>query len=553
MGPEGGPLQLFRDILAYVGEPLREELDGEPLATLKAIEDALREALDHVPTGQDSGPHRLLHNYKTPLWDQLVLLLARRTIKRVLVVSPYFEGDGSKDDEEPPDRDDGSSFEHLFEDLRFDPAVERPVTVCFQENSGRTRLPVETIRRHEKKCNLRTLDPTLESRPLHAKLLLIEGAEADGTDPFLYAIGGSPNFTPAAFLRTPRDGNAELAVLTRLEGRRRTIARVEELLELGKLFPRNVDITRLRTIDAAGPPAGPVQRTVWDATLRVDEKKVRLSLHDVTTGTDRMRVLALVDGNRMLIYEVALGADSFIEFAMPAEFFKEQEGMPLALRANVLQIEFYRGSELLRTEDLPLNVDCADEFHGLDRVAPALTSLDARIAQAGAGVTLTYREQAKWLENLRADGNKGKGLNVIQFQADLDQFFRRVHTGLRGERERLKRNARSPSTIRRTLRDLAGWLKKFNSPDAALPSDECRMFLVERLAEETENLLRISAGQDEIRAAMPKALAEMGLASALDSALAWVRARDAGGAEEFQKQTLQAIRNAQNALNLAKG
>jgi hypothetical protein len=557
VGPEGGPRQLFRDLLAYIREPLRRELGGETLATLEAIESALREALGHVPTRGDRGPHRLLHNHDKPLWDQLVPLLVGKIIKRVLIVSPFFEGDRDKDAfaaEEPPEGDDGSAIERLFRDLRFDPKVEHPVTVCFQENDGYTRLPVATIGRYAKKIELRPLDMTaLGARPLHAKLLLIEGADTDQTDPFLYALSGSPNFTPAAFLRTPPDGNAEIAILTRLEGRRRTIDRVEALLGMVELFPRPVAPAALRMIERATPVLGSFKRMVSDATLRVGEMKVRVSLRGVPDGADRIRVLAFVDGSWSLVSEVALGPEPVVEFSLPAEFIEKNEGVPLALRSDAVRIEFYQRSELLHQEDVPLNVDCPDQFNGLHMVGPELSSLDARIAQAGAGVTLSYRDQAKWLERLRAGELKGTGLKVTRFQADLDQYFRHVHTGLRGHRERLKKNARSLFTVRRTMRDLSRWLGEVVSPDATLPSDECRMFLVERLAEETENVLRLASEQTALHAALPKAIADTALPAALDAAFGWVRALDARGAEEFRKQAVQALGNALDALNVVKG
>jgi hypothetical protein len=557
VGPEGGPRRLFLDLLAYIGGTLRREVGGEPLATLQAVESALREALRSVPAKGDGGQHRLLHNYETPLWDQVVRLHARKTIQRVLIISPFFEGERASDPfgaEDPPEENDGSFFERLFKDLRISHGATPPVTVCFQENEGLTRLPVETIRRYQKRIELRTLDwASKESRPLHAKLMVIEGTDADGRTPFLFAVGGSPNFTPAAMLRKPPHGNAELAFFTRVEGRRGTIDRVTSLLRIRDLFPLPVDVDKLRTIESTGPPPGPVERGLSDATLLVGENKVRLSLRGVLVGADRMRALAFIEGQWSLLAEVALGSDSAIEFAVPAGFFEELEGMPLALRADSIRVELYRGAQLLRAEELPLNVDCPDQFHGLHMVGPVLSSLDARIAQAGAGVSMTYRDQAKWLEALRLSKLQGKGLKVTGFQANLDQFFRHVHTGLRGHRERLRKNNRSVFTLRRTLRDLSRWLVEATSPDAVLPNDECRVFLIERLAEESENALRRSIEEVTTRAALPEALADTRLASALDEAVSWVRARSGNGSDEFCKQAVRALESARDSLRAATG
>lgn len=301
IGPEGGPRRLFLDLLAYIGGPLRREVRGEPLATLQAVETALREALGSVPGGGDGGQHRLLHNYEMPLWDQIVRLLVRKAIQRVLIISPFFEGEragGPFGAEDPPEENDGSCFERLFKDLRISTRATPPVTVCFQENEGFTRLPLETIRRYEKRIELRTLDwASKEARPLHAKLMLIEGTDDDGRNPFLFAVGGSPNFTPAAMLRKTPLGNAELAFFTRIEGRRGSIDRVTSLLRIRDLFPLPVDVDTLRTIESTGPPPGPVERGVCDATLLVGGKKMRLSFCSVIVGADRMRALAFIDGH----------------------------------------------------------------------------------------------------------------------------------------------------------------------------------------------------------------------------------------------------------------
>ena len=552
VGPDGGSRRLFLDLLAYVGGPLRRELGGQPLATLHAIESALREALASVPKGGDEGPHRLLHNYETPIWDQVVRQVARKTIKRALIISPFFEGNRASDPlalEDPPDENDGSAFERLFKDLAFESGAASPVTVCFQENDGLTRLPVATVKRHQKRIELRTLDwGSKEARALHAKLMLIEGTDEGGGNPFLLAIGGSPNFTPAALLRTPPNGNAELAFLTRIEGRRGTIDRVSGLLGMEDLFPRSIAAAKLRTIIVAAVPPIAIEREVSDATLLIGKKSLRVILRGNMVGADRMRTSVRIDGQWRLVSEIARGLETEIAVDVPDWFFDELEGLPQALRTDCVRFEFFHGLELIGTEDVPLNVDCPDQFHGLHMVGPVLTGLDARIAHAGAGVAVTYRDQGKWLLTLRGRELPAAGLGVTRFQANLDQFFRRVHTGLRGHRARLRKNRRSVFTLRRTLRDLSRWLGEVSAPNAGLPNEECSVFLVERLAEEIENAVRLSGEDVTTRAALPGAVADTALSGALDAALAWVRSRNSIGASEFYRQAAHALERARKAV-----
>jgi hypothetical protein len=552
---EGGARQLFRDLLSFIEGPLRQELRGSPLAALSAIETALRDVVNGAQTGFPAGPHRLLHNYETSLWEQLRRILDGKTVRRILVISPYFEGDRSFDDlavEEPLETDDGSAFDRLFGDLELDPSVPVPVTICFQENGGRTRLPLDTVRRHQARVRLRTLDWTAEdTRPLHAKLLVIEAAKRDG-DPFLLVVSGSPNFTPAAFLRTPPRGNAELAVLTRIEGPRATIDRLENLLGIKHRFLKEISLDALRGIPPELPAVLPRSTVVADVTLSAEEEELSLSFRGYLADADRVRITMWAGDAWQFVAEAPIGEDGTCKCKILNQVLVESVGGVKTLRADTLRVELYRGSERVHVEEVPLNVDCPEDFHGLDHVGPILSSLDARIAQAGAGTVMSYRDQARLLEKLRAKATQSAGPKVTKFQADLDQFFRHVHSGLRGLNERLKRSPRSSYTIEQILAKLGHWLREATKPDCALPSDECRVFLIERLADSIEQLLSDAAGKEELRSSLIGKLRELALAETMQGALAWLAERQVSLFHKQAAETLAGARARVVALERGK-
>ena len=81
LGPEGGPSQqLFRDLLAYIGEPLSRELAGKSRATLGAIEIALREVLQRLPKGGGGGLHLVIHNTTRPYGTSFYHWLLARSL-----------------------------------------------------------------------------------------------------------------------------------------------------------------------------------------------------------------------------------------------------------------------------------------------------------------------------------------------------------------------------------------------------------------------------------------------------------------------------------------
>jgi len=165
---------------------------------------ALKEVLESVQKS-NACPHYFLHNYEETLWDQLLKLLPHRHVARLSIVSPYFEPNREYQ-EDPVQEDAFGIFERMFRDLVFEPPKnEKPVAVFFQQFEGKTLLPIDKLNRWKGKLNIfqRLSTTPDEPRPLHGKMLIIEGARGEGREPYLITVYGSANFTKCSFFVLP--------------------------------------------------------------------------------------------------------------------------------------------------------------------------------------------------------------------------------------------------------------------------------------------------------------------------------------------------------------
>ena len=93
----------------------------------------------------------------------------------------------------------------------------------------------------------------------------------------------------------------------------------------------------------------------------------------------------------------------------------------------------------------------------------------------------SYREQQRWLERLHENSHAGRP-GLTSHQADLDRFFRNLHSGLKGIERKLRNAPRSEFTFRNILYHLSSWCGEAVAEKTKIASDECRIFLVDRLA-----------------------------------------------------------------------
>lgn len=508
---------LFASLVDYLAKGVSTEVRGDAARELGEIVEALREVVSMYKT--QSGPHALLHNYERPIWDQVLERLPHRRLRRAVIVSPFFEPDRKRPEDPPLAAEDTSILGRIvFEDFEFEPPKHEPsIQVFFRQSEGRTELPVRKLQKLVDRVAFFAQDE--RQRRLHAKLVLLEGAEGSKRSPFLVALHGSPNFTSAGLLRIPPYGNSELAILTELPAKRSSFSQSVAALGLTKGFTRVEDLGALKVESGDQPPAPPGQG-IADSTYRVAESAVSLTFLQPTPSGARVRVLLLRDGAWIAIGEAA--ASSVTSVVVPVTGLAEVDDKSklLELRGMSLRIEIVEASGATTSSDAPVNVDLADEFCGLTLVGPALLTLDERIARAGIGVTPTYREQQQWLEERKASNDVGTRPSRVAHQADLDRFYRNIHQGLRGLVQRCEGARGSEFSARRSLDELLRWSVEAVAEGEAVATRECRLFLIERLLRSMRSV--VEGASSALAPRIPTICADLRMDARLREVTTWL-------------------------------
>jgi hypothetical protein len=539
---------LFKSLVDYLDIGVSTEVRGDSARDLAEIAVALREVVKKLKAPASGNPHVLLHNYADSIWTQVIKRMPHRVLRRAVIVSPFFEPDRRHPEDPALGPEDASIFARmLYEDFQFDaPKEETPVRVFFRQSGGRTELPVRKLRKVANKVAFFAQDE--REQRLHAKLLLLEGAEGPGREPFLLALHGSPNFTTAGLINRPPNGNSELAVLTTLPTKRKSMEHSIHALDLKRGFSEVKDLTALHSEKEGEPPAPPTQG-IADATYRVAEGVLRLSLLQATPAGAHVRVLLQRDGAWVVVGEV--DASSVTAVVIPVTGIADTDARTklLELRGTTVRIEVTGADGRVLASDLaPVNVDMPEEFCGLTLVGAALLTLDERIARAGVGLPPTYREQQKWLEARKTQDNVSAGTAVITHQADLDRFYRNVHQGLRGILARVKSAPGSEFAARRSLDELSRWAVEAATSDVAVMTLECRLFLVDRLLRGTWAV--VDGCSPGLKVRLPALVADLRLSERLIDVIGWLDRIDqpalaiySVGSRIHAKQIVNALKN----------
>ena len=231
-------------------------------------------------------------------------------------------------------------------DLTFEPPKgEKPVSVFFQQSEGKTLLPIDKLSRWKKEIELfQRLSTSDESRPLHGKLLLIEGAQGNRRDPYLLAVYGSPNFTSAAFLSRPPEGNSETAVVTRLPAKRNASAKTWSVLGLDQLFGKVIDWGTLTHVPPVREPIQPTDAfRVTDATLRVSDRKLEILWRGSVPGAVSARALIEVNGAWIVVGSGAIVEGQRLVLDVP-QFLETDQHKLLSLKSSQVRVELLDAS-----------------------------------------------------------------------------------------------------------------------------------------------------------------------------------------------------------------
>lgn len=526
VSPEGGPREFFAQMYDYLAGPLAREVSGTAGATLADSCVALAEVLRNVPK---DGRTRVvfLHNYEKTIWEQVLAQLPHRHVAQVTIVSPFFESNCAAPEDPGIEPGDEGIFARLFADLKLKPSGPETVTVYFQASEGETQLPLDKLRTWQDQIALyQRVATSDEARPLHAKLLLIEGARGPNREPYLISLHGSPNFTSAALLARPPQGNAEIAVLTHLPWKRNSHAQVRAALQLDTLFCVVTDWDLLRHVAPQRQPFPAIGSfRIVDVSLRVADRRLSLTWTGSTLGARSVHVLVELNGAWVSIGVVEIGNEEHAELAVPLLATLDDNGL-LSLQASRVRVELRDDNEqVLASSDAPVNVDCPADFCGLAMVGPLMASLDEQIARAGCGSPMTYREQLRFLEQRRTERKSPqREVSVLTHQADLDRFYRNLHSGFKGLRARREALPNSEYTLRRTVKDLARWCTEAIRDDSPVPTVECRVFLVDRLSREIERMLDSVQESQKLAGRMCAIAGAFALKNAVQSAATWAMA-----------------------------
>jgi hypothetical protein len=427
----------------------------------------------------------------------------------------------------------------------------KPVAVFFQQAKDGTTLPIDKLKKWQSTISLFQRSSTSdEPRPLHGKLLVIEGAEGPHRKPYLLVLHGSPNFTQAAYLTRPPKGNAEIAILTTLPPRQNGTGLVWESLGLKGLFGEEmVDWSTLHYRETKKQPRTAEGKThIGEVMLRVADRKLVIHFDTKPEQNTTVRVHAEIDGVWTEIAASPCGIEQDLELDGTGLVRRNDKGI-LSLLTGQVRFQFENpAGEVLSKMSVPVNVDCPQHFCGLVMTGPLITSLDQRIALAGCGLTKSYREQQKYISQYESrDTDGGKMPQTLTHQADLDRFFRNISTGLRGIRTRFMENRSSEFAFRRTVKDLTGWLQEAMSEGNDVQNRECMLYLVDRLVRELESMLIPDKNAPGIRQMVAVVNREYNVAAILQSVRQWLD----GHQDNADKPYIAGIKRHLRAISVA--
>lgn len=460
-----GPKALFEDLHRYLDTGLRRELKGmkSPTGDYDELVCDLGELVGRAKPCE--GPEsRLLHNYDRPLYEQIMAFVGDRAAEQAWIVSPFYEDAVERHDPDDGDEDYAKLYEQLLKDLTFVDDSARVRTYFQAGLDGTTSVPITALKRHENrvelwKKNAQGIDP----RRLHGKMLAFFLSGNGRRKPGAVIVYGSPNFTPSALLRTPdTGGNAELAVVTTFTGENRFAERLEMHYNLTELFGKVDDWSALKPAIRAKTPLPQHALTVREGHYRALDGEVDVVLGDIPANTTVLRAyLRNENGEEVLAGETSDLTVGAFTVKVPPEVARNVGSQYMRIGFNSVRVESLAADgTVIASTIAPVNIDCPGDGVNSYVKTGAGDDLDEEIYCYGLAGATSYQKMKDDVEKLEEDETVGKpgadNAPVPEHQADLDQFFRKVHIGLRGMVQRLEPRS-SAVAFRDVLRMLGRW------------------------------------------------------------------------------------------------
>ncbi|APR85054.1 Hypothetical protein A7982_10403 [Minicystis rosea] len=477
--PPRAVLEGVLGFLRRIAADLEGRIDEGSRAKVLDVIELARVVLEGLPEPRRAPDLRFLHSYEEPLWAQIAAAHGDDAVTHLAVVSPFFEVDDPALDES-----DSLLRYSLGDGLSWAPRAKAPRCTLHVAALGQGMgLPCAALAQLGAAVELRPQALSIEPRRLHAKLFAIFGRRRTTL------VWGSPNFTPAALLRSAgAGGNVECALLLTTNA---TLASAEEVLEafdLGEIF--HVHRGALPEEREPLPEARPIfeiGEAIYDGATH------RLTIcGEVWSGAAaRLRVfLDLGSGLEILLADEPIERTGTLRIDVegaPVEEIDPETGKR-RLRAMSLRFEALDASSLRIAESRArLNVCFEDALSLRDNLllgAEAATA-DALLVPSSA----PPEARAAAIDGLIAmwkAARRGEGGSGARHQASLDGFFRNVRRGLDARWEGIERRRGSRFTLLRWSHDLR---RALAAAGAEGLDSVRRAYLVARVAEHIERVL----------------------------------------------------------------
>lgn len=481
------PRAVLRDILTFLGtivDGLASHAAAHSIGKVREVIRAAHIVLDGLPEPRRSSDLRFVHSYDKPLWEQLVEAHGNDVVTHVAVVSPFFE----KDD---PALEEGDSLllYALGEGLPWAQRAKAPRcslhVVAVGDGSD---LPRAALESSGSVVALFVQALSEEPRRLHAKLIAVFGKKRTTL------LWGSPNFTPAALLRSAHEGgNVECGLAMTTSAAQVSPEALSGELDLNKLFHlHDGPLPEARMPPRRQRPIFEVGEALYDGETRV------LSIFGEVWSQKVARMVVLVDlgANKLTLAEAPLKGPGPLHIEALAGQLEEMDpetGRRRLRSLNVSYVAFDADGQAIAEQRARINVRFEDalELRGNLLLGAEALSADALLVPSAAPPEARVAALDRMISLWKA-ARHGEQTMITRHQASLDGFFRNVRGGLDARWEGLQRRRGSCFSLMRWSHDLRRALLAATKDETMDPVR--RAYLVARVASHITRVLAAIPG-----------------------------------------------------------
>ncbi|NUQ72066.1 MAG: hypothetical protein HUU21_00605 [Polyangiaceae bacterium] len=460
-------------VVAHIKSWVAESSRGKALEVLQLA----TLVLQNLPEPRRAPDLRFLDSYEAPIWTQLRAMHGDDPVNHLAVISPFFEVDDPELDESD------SLLRHALGDgLPWATRAKSPrCTLHTGALSPIMPLPRLALEELGTAVEVRPQALSVEPRHLHGKLVAIFGKRRTTL------LWGSPNFSPAALLRTAANGNVECALAISMSAASAEVEEVLDELDLGATFHiHKGPLPEEQPMPLRPPPIFDIGEALYDPATRV------LAVYGEvwSTAARRIRVRLDIKGDSPVLLDgevVRIGSFSFELNAGQLEEEDPETGRRRLRTLTLLAEALDADGGVLDQRKVRLNIrfDDAIEVRGNLLLGIEAMTADALLVPSSAPpeqrVAAIDRQIALWKAMRRGDRAIVPG-----HQASLDAFFRNVRRGLDARWAGLEHRRGSRFALLRWSQELrrALGIAAAGSLDALR-----RAYLVARISEHAEHVL----------------------------------------------------------------